>query len=836
MPKDFYGRKLIALTLVILGVFSALSAAQAQDNDEQAMVERVVAAIHAVSTYTSMEIVREQRSSTELTSRRGDEVLDDQTMEYTLNSTETVVITGNGPNLHRQVLAQGTTVLGEQSEIAYSFDLEVRLVDGAVYVKAAYPAPNPDLPDLPENWIIVDANNLTDWVHLIAAGNLFPLVDEENRNDTIYLITGTSLADSERMLTDIATSVTGAAATLEDGTPVEQITFTLNQRDLLLADDHDSSNPFQNAIVEGLADAPITLVFSLDDQGNLVEMTSTATLDIADAPLSEDNDTRFTYYSHDVSTLRFTSANELLEPVAAPDSQTSTTQVPVVVDLPWWNDRVFYEIFVRSFYDSDGDGIGDLQGVIEKLDYLNDGDPTTTDDLGVTGIWLMPIAQSPSYHGYDVTDYFTVEEDYGTNEDFLRLMDEAHQRGMVVIVDLVMNHTSSEHPWFLASASGDPDYADWYLWSDEPPDVRGPWGQKVWHKARDRYFFGLFWEGMPDLNYENPEVTDAMHEVIRFWLEDMGADGFRLDAIKHLFEEGSQMENVPATLTWLEGFHAYVRSIDPDALTVGEVWSSTPIVVSYIGERVDLAFEFDLAGAILQAAQTGRARPLSRLQTSILEQFPAGQYAAFLTNHDQNRVMNTLGGDPARAKVAATLLLTNPGVPFIYYGEEIGMTGAKPDERIRTPMQWSRDGGFTSALPWEPLADDCCANNVADMAADPDSLLNHYRNLIHLRNDHPALQEGAMILVDSTDLHIYSYLRYTEDDVLLIVVNLSDETVEDYTLTLAAGPLSGSPTVEVLMGEGTATAPTLNASGGFDSYTPLSSLPPQSSFIVRLSS
>ena len=141
-----------------------------------------------------------------------------------------------------------------------------------------------------------------------------------------------------------------------------------------------------------------------------------------------------------------------------------------VGDLPWWNDRVFYEVFVRSFYDSDGDGIGDLRGLIEKLDYLNDGDPATTDDLGVTGLWLMPIAQSPSYHGYDVTDYYTIEEDYGTNQDFLDLMDAAHARGMVVIVDLVLNHTSSEHPWFVASRAGDPEYADWYIWSDDPPD------------------------------------------------------------------------------------------------------------------------------------------------------------------------------------------------------------------------------------------------------------------------------------------------------------------------------------------------------------------------------
>lgn len=209
-------------------------------------------------------------------------------------------------------------------------------------------------------------------------------------------------------------------------------------------------------------------------------------------------------------------------------------------DLPWWNNRVFYEVFVRSFYDSDGDGIGDLQGVIQKLDYLQ--------ELGVTGLWLMPVAQSPSYHGYDVMDYYAIEQDYGTNEDFLALMEAAHERDMVVIVDLVMNHTSNQHPWFIASAEGDPDYADFYIWEEQPGRYTSPWGSNVWHPRDGRYYYGLFWEGMPDLNYENPAVTAEMQKVIDFWLEEMGVDGFRLDAIRHLIEDGSVQENTPETL------------------------------------------------------------------------------------------------------------------------------------------------------------------------------------------------------------------------------------------------------------------------------------------------
>ena len=204
-------------------------------------------------------------------------------------------------------------------------------------------------------------------------------------------------------------------------------------------------------------------------------------------------------------------------PTATPMPATPTpTPDPLFTgtnDYPWWNDTVFYEIFVRSFYDSDGNGIGDLNGVIEKLDYLNDGDPTTSEDLGVTGIWLMPIMVSPSYHGYDVVDYFQVDPDYGTNEDFLRLMDEAHARGIRVIVDLVMNHTSNAHPWFLDSQNPDSDKREWYIWADENPGYRGPDGQVVWHNNPSGYYYGIFWSGMPDLNYENPDVTAAMFEA-----------------------------------------------------------------------------------------------------------------------------------------------------------------------------------------------------------------------------------------------------------------------------------------------------------------------------------
>lgn len=504
-----------------------------------------------------------------------------------------------------------------------------------------------------------------------------------------------------------------------------------------------------------------------------------------------------------------------------------------------WNERVFYEIFVRSFYDSDGDGIGDLRGVIEQLDYLNDGDPTTTDDLGITGIWLMPIMEAASYHGYDVIDYYTVEQDYGTNEDFRELVAAAHERGIMVIVDLVLNHTSSEHPWFIESVfEENSKYANYYLWSEDDPGYQGPSNQQVWHPNGDRYYYGLFWGGMPDLNFTNPMVSQEMYDVTRFWLDVMGVDGFRLDAIKHLIEDGEQQEHTSTTLAWLKNYSQFVQTVKPGALLVGEVWSSSMIASDYVPDAVNLVFEFDLALVMVDGVRRRSNSAIQAIQEQVLELYPPHQYATFLTNHDQNRVMSEFNDDVGSAKVAATLLLTSPGVPFIYYGEEIGMMGEKPDERIRTPMQWSaapNTAGFTSAHPWQLLDEGYEIYNVAAQTADPASLLSHYRSLIQLRQAHPALQHGEMIPVTSSERPVYSFIRQTEDETLLIVINLNHREIDDYTLLLAEGNLSGTTRVEVLYGEGDFAVPAINTEGGFDAYKPLAVLPPRSSWVVRLS-
>ena len=525
---------------------------------------------------------------------------------------------------------------------------------------------------------------------------------------------------------------------------------------------------------------------------------------------------------------------------------TPTTQIKTATPVSppegaagpfWWNDAVFYEILVRSLYDSDGDGVGDLNGLIEKLDYLNDGDPDTTDDLGVTGIWLMPIAQSPSYHGYDTADYFAVDDEYGTNEDFRRLMEEAHERDIRVIVDLVLNHTSSQHPWFQSARDdvGSP-YRDFYVWSKENPGYGSPWGGKVWHHSSTGYYYGIFWEGMPDLNYNNPAVTAEIQKVIHFWLEDMGADGFRLDAIKHLIEDGRIQENTPATHEWLRGFYVFYKGTNPDAMTVGEVWSSTTEVVKYIGDQVDMAFEFDTAQAMLESARSENRTRILRAHRLVTEQYPLNQFATFLTNHDQARVMTELRENADWARTAASLLLTGPGVPFLYYGEEIGHVGGKPDENIRTPMQWSDadNAGFTSAtIAWRGPQRSYREVNVAAQVDDPGSLLSHYRRLIQARNDHAALRIGDWREVEVEDKRLYASLRHSDRETLLVLINLSGEPISNYGLSLAEGPLSEGSASEVLAGV-SVSGPTVNAGGGFDGYTPLAELAPYSAYIIQL--
>jgi glycosidase len=505
----------------------------------------------------------------------------------------------------------------------------------------------------------------------------------------------------------------------------------------------------------------------------------------------------------------------------------------------WKRGAVCYEIFVRSFYDSDGDGIGDLNGLIEKLDYINDGTSDMRRDLGARCIWLMPVAASPSYHGYDVKNYYRVNPEYGTNEDFKRLVAEAHRRGIRVLVDMVLNHASSEHPYFKdALLNPSSPYRNWFRWTTRP-DSKGPWGQEVWHRSpvRDEYYYGVFWSGMPDLNYDHPPVREEAKKIATFWLEELGADGFRLDAIPYLVEEGSRLAGAPGTHAFLREYAAHVRRIAPNAYTVGEVWDSVGAMLPYYPDQLDAHFAFALSDALLEAVRTGSASKLFEPYMQLQRALPAERWSPFLRNHDQTRTMTELGGDVARAKMAITLLLTLPGLPYVYYGEEIGMTANKPDPRLRTPMHWTRGpaAGFTRGAAWEPLQPDSMTANVEAQDADPNSLLNLHRRLIHLRGGNATLGAGELVPLAASSDAVAAYLRRDGERAVLVVANLGTTPLSGVTIVSADRALpAGRYALTSLLGGAAGRPLRVGSNGRIQPYAPLPSLGPMEIHVLEL--
>ena len=526
---------------------------------------------------------------------------------------------------------------------------------------------------------------------------------------------------------------------------------------------------------------------------------------------------------------------------SAPRSSVPTADGVTTSVGDWRRGATCYEIFVRSFSDSDGDGIGDLRGLTEKLDYINDGNASTDRDLGARCIWLMPVNESSSYHGYDATDYYRVERDYGTNDDFKRLVVEAHRRGIAVLVDMVLNHVSSEHPWFREALGGPAaQHRAWFRWATSPPVERGPWGQEVWHKSplRDEYYYGVFWHGMPDLDYRTPAVREEAKRIAAFWLTEMGVDGFRLDAVPYLVEEPGQQVGSAGTHAFLREYATSLRTIAPDAFTVGEVWDGLDRMLPYYPDQLESYFAFDLSDLLIAAVRDGSAQPLLERYSRFQQSVPDARYSTFVRNHDQTRTFTALGGDVARAKVAATLLLTLPGLPFVYYGEEVGMTGEKPDERLRTPMQWSgaAGAGFTRGTPWEPLQADWATTSVERQDRDPASLLNLYRQLIHLRLDHSALGVGDYMPLTSSNPAVGAYLRRDRDRVVLVVANVGKTAAKDVTLTSPDAALPpGTYTAERLLQPGGATTLVVAAERRIRDYVPVTTIAPLETWILELS-
>ncbi|MEP6495693.1 MAG: alpha-amylase family glycosyl hydrolase [bacterium] len=513
---------------------------------------------------------------------------------------------------------------------------------------------------------------------------------------------------------------------------------------------------------------------------------------------------------------------------------------PSAPAVAWTNGGTCYEVFVRSFSDSDGDGVGDITGLIRKLDYINDGNPASTSDLGASCILLMPVAASPSYHGYDVSDYYRVEPAYGTNEDFKRLVVEAHRRGIAILVDMVLNHSSSKHPYFQAALRDTASpYRQWYRFSPTPL-AKGPWGDVAWHLSpvRAEYYYGVFSSEMPDLDYHTPAVREEAKKIATFWLRDMGVDGFRLDAVPYLVEDGTCLMGCAGTHAYLQEYAEHTRAIKPSAYTVGEAWGKIDAVLPYYPDQLTSYFGFELADSLLAAVKRGSAGGVLAGYLRLQDTLPAYRWSPFLSNHDGTRTMTALGGDMGRAKTAATLLLTLPGLPFVYYGEEIGMTGDKPDPRLRTPMQWSvaHADGFTTGTPWERLQPDSQTITVATESADPSSLLNLYRKLIHLRKSHHALADGRLVPLSSSSGQVAAYLRRANDDAVLVLVNLGASAVANFSIGSASGALpAGRYAAHDLLGGVGDAALVVGPSGEIADAGPVTrSLGPRQSVVLEL--
>ncbi len=453
------------------------------------------------------------------------------------------------------------------------------------------------------------------------------------------------------------------------------------------------------------------------------------------------------------------------------------------------NNRSFYEIFVGSFYDSDGDGMGDLQGVIDKLDYINDGNQETDTDLGCNGIWLMPISPSPSYHKYDVTDYCAVDNAYGTTEDFKKLAEECDKRGIKIIVDLVMNHSSIGHPWFQEARkyleqlpegqepnAADCKYVNYYTFVKENPG-----GNYYKVGTSDYYYEGVFSQSMPDLNLDNPDVRAEFEAIVKYWL-DLGADGFRLDAAKEYFS-GNTAKNVEV-LKW---FNGYVKSVNPEAYIVGETWTAD--YASYYESGIDGAFDFSYSShdgvytMIAQGTNTATyngdyfTNSLIKSMESVREYSDTGAMALFLSNHDLNRPAHYLGFNEDKIKFAHGLMGISNGSTYIYYGDEIGLGGVEADENKRSPMIWSSTDTTGQCNGPINMDKNMVINrfpSVEEQLADKNSILSYVKQSVKLRNIFPELARGEVAHISEvTDEKISAMTKTYEGSKIVVLANTS---------------------------------------------------------------
>lgn len=496
----------------------------------------------------------------------------------------------------------------------------------------------------------------------------------------------------------------------------------------------------------------------------------------------------------------------------------------------WWESAVFYQIYPKSFRDTTGSGTGDLRGIIERLDYL--------EKLGIDGIWLSPVCRSPQVdNGYDISDYCAIDPMFGTMEDMEELIREGKKRGISIILDLVLNHSSDQHPWFLEAKKGkDNPYHDFYIWRDGsegayPNDMRATFGGPAWTYVKDlgQYYFHQFAPQQPDLNWENPKMRRALYDSIRFWV-DKGVEGFRLDVIDQIGKD-------PDLKITANGprLHEYLRELSANAfpeegiVTVGEAWGATvdraKLYSAPDGSELSMVFQFE---HICLDQSTWEKWDFTKLHLPDLKKclqrwqqglHGVGWNSLFMNNHDLPRIVSRWGDDGKfrveSAKMLATMLHGMEGTPYIFQGEELGMTNirlniedyvdleihnlykertekgyapedvmasiwARGRDNARTPMQWTarENAGFTTGKPWLPVNENHTFINAEAALADPESVFYHYQKLIELRKTHPVFRDGSFNLLMPEDEKIFAYTRDTDNEHLLVVCNFTGEALD----------------------------------------------------------
>lgn len=523
----------------------------------------------------------------------------------------------------------------------------------------------------------------------------------------------------------------------------------------------------------------------------------------------------------------------------AVNPELAVTQLaPVTRTATKPTEGVYYSLFVRSFADGNGDGIGDFVGLTKKLDYLNDGDDLTTDDLGITGLWLLPVFESQSYHGYDVDDYYKINPEYGTMAEFETFLKEAHKRGISVIVDITLNHSSTYTDWFKQSKDPSSPYRTWYRWisdedtTNEKLGYTGPYnlkqkglGGNIWQidltntakdsKGEDMYYYyaGLFGPHMPDFNMDEQAVREEFKKVFKFWM-DKGVDGFRFDAAGHIYnscEVKPGTETITKAVPFWREMNDYIQSVNPDAYTVAEVWDPTAVRAKFMGGQIS-NFHFDLGTLISNIINNqeindrkgvveesdpetynGFARSLEADYAQYAANNPNYIDAPFLTNHDQARSSSALfRNNLDKMKLGADMYILAEGVPFIYYGEEIAMKSGQDDPSKRTPLIWKPDGKEKLTPTWidSPAYRNASIYNkktlsVMEQEKDPNSLLQHYKRVIRVKTAHPALSRGRLKAVSCGSPVLESWTMECDVEKAFVVHNVS--TKQTVTVKLPEG-------------------------------------------------